>query len=65
MFLYNCFYDNVIISKWLEQQNIEKIEKLSFQKPEFEYNTIFSTTISIIGLIALVMIFIFKIFFCL
>lgn len=63
IFLYNCFYDNVIISEWLEQQNIEKIEQLTFQKPEFEYNTVFNTTIAIVGLGALVMIFIFKVLF--
>jgi hypothetical protein len=64
IFLYNCFYDNVIISEWLEQQNIEKIELLTFQKPEFEYNAIFNTTIAIIGLVTMIVIFIFKIFLC-
>lgn len=65
IFLYNCFYDNVIISEWLEQQDIEKVEKLTFQKPEFEYNAMVNTTFAIVGLVVLVMIFVFKIFFSL
>lgn len=64
IFLYNCFYDNQIISSWLAKQNIESIERLTFQSPEFEYNTIINKGIVIISSLLLGGFFIFKIFFC-
>lgn len=63
-FLYNCFYDNKIISSWLEKQTISKIDTINFDLPEFNY--VINTDLILIYLFLFlsILFFIFKIFFC-
>lgn len=62
-FLYNCFYDNKIISSWLEKQTMSKIETINFELPEFIY--VINTDLILIYLFLFlsVLFFVFKIFF--
>lgn len=63
LMLYNCFYDNTIISDWIAKQDILVIEKINFDIPEYQYIILYNWYILIICVILVILYFIFKIIF--
>ncbi|QKE44528.1 hypothetical protein Yalta_081 [Yalta virus] len=46
LFLYQCFYDNLIISNWIQGQDITSKENIDYQVVEFKQNQILYFTLS-------------------
>lgn len=42
LFLYQCFYDNITISNWLQAQDIVNKENINYQITEYNQNQIIS-----------------------
>lgn len=61
LFLYQCFYDNITISNWLQAQEITNKENIDYQITEYNQSQIISFTLALSLLFAMICYFGYKI----